>query len=91
MTISGNYYRITSDCDSTNAGDVCIRLGSTRADADGVGLATITSVSDIYIIIARVQVEAGLKPQCDVAVTGIVVKERVFTVGRVFNAADVGI
>ena len=45
--------------DPTNAGDKGGRLSSCRADADGVGLASNTSVADIDIVTARGEIDAG--------------------------------
>jgi len=55
MTASVNYYRIASDCYSSNTCDVGGRLRTVARvapNADGVGFASNTQVADIDIVIA---------------------------------------
>jgi hypothetical protein len=64
---------------TTNAGDKGARQDDRKAltpaddtaefdgaDADGVGLASSTSVADIYIVITRGEIFPGSEAQCDV-------------------------
>jgi hypothetical protein len=55
MTTFVNYYRIASDCYSSNTCDVGGRLRTVSRvapDADGVGFARNTDVADVDIVIA---------------------------------------
>ena len=47
-----------------------------RADANGVGLASNTTIADVDIVIARGEIVAGCNAQCDVVAAGGVVQER---------------
>src|SRR6266480_2210525 len=86
MTTSVNYHRIASDCYSSNTCNVGSSLPSCRADADGVGVASNTSVADIDIEIARGKAGTGEYAQCDIVAAACVVIERKSAVGRVLPA-----
>ena len=53
-----------------NAGDICVRLGSLRADPDGVGLGRNTLIADVDIVIARGEVLTGVNAYGDVVAPG---------------------
>jgi hypothetical protein len=53
------------------------------ADADSVGLAIDTRVTNIDIVIARGKAAAGANAHCRVIAAGGVVQDRLITVGRV--------
>ena len=61
-------------------------MGSSRADADGIGLAGNTQVTDVHIVAARSEVAASLKAQSDVGIPGGIVLESFITVSRVVVA-----
>ena len=50
----------------SDAGDKSGRLSSLRAYADGVGVGRNTRVVDINIVIARHNIEAGVRAKSDV-------------------------
>lgn len=89
MTGIINYHRIAGNDDTTNARDERICLRATRADADGVRLASDAGVADIDVVIARGEIYTGLIPQSDVVAAGGVEIERGVTAGRVFVAGGV--
>ena|SRR5437773_4290642 len=89
MTTSVNYHRIASDCYSSNTCNVGSSLPSCRADADGVGVASNTSVADSDIEIARGKAGTGEYAQCDIVAAACVVIERKSTVGCVLDAGCV--
>jgi SpoVK/Ycf46/Vps4 family AAA+-type ATPase len=62
-----------------------------RTDPDSPGLASLTSVADIDIVIAGGEIPTGVKAQCDVAAAGPVAEERVNTGGRVAPAGCIGL
>jgi hypothetical protein len=61
-----------------------------RTDADGSGLTRNSSVADIDVVIARGEINAGLRAHSDVVAAGIVL-ERISTIGRVIAAGCVAI
>ena len=85
-----DHYRCAGDTDSIDAGDICVRLSSCRANANGVGLSPNTFVADIDIVIARGEIQTGAKAQGDITVTCVAI-ERQITVGGVVVAGDVEI
>ena len=91
MTINCNYYRVTTNCDSVNAGDKRRRLRSVACayvspDPDRIALASHAEIADFDIVIARGEIEAGRNADCDVAVAICVLKERHRTNRRVVGA-----
>jgi hypothetical protein len=86
MTTSVNYYRIASDCYSSNTCDVGGSLCSFRADADGVGFSCNTCVANIDIEIAAGETAPGVYAQCDIVAAACVAAERKGTVGCVPEA-----
>ena len=44
---------------SADAGDKCFRLGSYRADADGIGFRSNTGVADVDVVISRGEILTG--------------------------------
>jgi hypothetical protein len=64
MTTFVNYYRIASECYSSNTCDVGGRLRTVARlapNADGVGFASSTPVADIDIIIAYGEEGTGVR------------------------------
>src|SRR5258707_5583803 len=86
MTTSVNYYRIASDCYSSNTCHVGGRLCSCRADTDGVAFGSNTGVADIYIVIPCGEKGTGAKAQRNIAIAARVAIERESTVGCVLGA-----
>jgi hypothetical protein len=59
------------------------------ANADRVRLASHTNISNLDVVIARCQIDASAGAQCNVAVTGGVVKQRKRPLGGVSAASGV--
>src|SRR5204863_474465 len=78
-----DHYRCAGDCHPANAGDICVRLRSCRADAYGVRLTSNPCVADVDVVIARGEPETSSVAQCGVVAAGSVVIERTRTIGRV--------
>ena len=92
MPSAVDHYRCTGDSDSIDAGDVCVRLSSCRANPNSVRLRIGTArVADIDIVIARGEIEAGVMAQGDVVVASVVLEERTDTVCGVVVAGSVAI
>ena len=60
-----NRYAVSNGC-PTNAGDKGVRLSSFRADADGVGLASNTTLPISILLLPVVRLCTGVKAQGDV-------------------------
>jgi hypothetical protein len=89
MTSPVNYYRIASDCHSSNACDVGGSLCSCCADADGIGFASNTKVANIDIVIACGKVGTGGIAQRNIAAAGRIVIKCPSTVGCVLDAGRI--
>ena len=82
--IYDDIYRIGNPRCHTNGGDKgsCLKFA---ADADSVGLAIDTRVTNIDIVIARGKAAAGASARCRVIAAGVA-KERIKPIGRVVAA-----
>src|SRR6266487_97046 len=89
MTTSVNYYRIASDCYSSNTCHVGGTLCSCRADTDGVAFGSNTGVADIYIVIPCGEKGTGAKAQRNIVTATCVDVERKSTTGCVLAAGCV--
>src|SRR5262249_35750164 len=72
-----------------NAGDISVLMSWFGADADGFGFARRTNVTDINIVTASSEIEAGLKAHGNVAAAGGIASERIKAVGGVVAADGV--
>jgi hypothetical protein len=89
LAVSVDKNRITAALvDSVYPDDKRGGLRGWVANADGVGLASNTSVADIDIVIARRKIPPGSTAQGNVVVAGVA-KERFRTVGRIVAAGGV--
>jgi hypothetical protein len=75
---------------SIDAGDKCLCLSSCPADSDRIGFGANTCVADIDVVIARGEIDAGVKAYCDVVIA-VVVKESVVAAGGVVGSGCVDI
>ena len=81
-----NCYTCWYSC-PTNASDKGGTLHG--ADPDSLRLASYTRVADIDIIVARGEIAACAKSQCDVKLANCIARERTVTHGRVLGAGSV--
>src|SRR3982751_2945944 len=94
MTTFINYYRIASDCYSSNTCDVGGRLRTVvrvAPDTDGVGFASNTAVADIDIVISCGEKDTGAKAYTNIVAAACVELERTEPDGCVGAAGSVGI
>jgi hypothetical protein len=78
-----------SNVHSPDADDESGGLSSGRTHADGVSLASNTSIADVDIVIAGSKIPTGIKTHSDVVTAGCVVIKRTVTGGRVVVASCV--
>ena len=88
ICIHANRYARTERC-STDPGDKGGRLGSLRADADGVGLGRNTLVPDIDVVTARGQRATSSETNGDITVAGGIIEESIESLSHVVNATGV--
>src|SRR6478752_4398256 len=86
MATCVNYHRIASDCYPGNTCDINGSLPSYRADADRIGFASNTFITDIDIEITCGEVRTGEYAQCNIVAAACVVIERKRTVACVRDA-----
>src|SRR5439155_50582 len=83
MTTSVNYYRIASDCYSSNTCHVGGSLCSCRADTDGVAFGSNTGVADICIVDGLCVVIERTKADRRVVEAGCKAEKRIITLSSV--------
>src|SRR4030095_2960845 len=80
---------VSGPCHARNASNESAVVRVLSADADFVGLACHSSVSDIDIVTARGEIHTGLTHHGDIDAAGYVAKERLITIGRVAEAGSI--